>query len=146
MKKSNTYIDEVTFNSGNGESLPLNSVDITITVPKSGESNFAEMIHKSGLEYYDLGNGKYQLKLKTKVFGKNLIKDGDKLYLTDAQGNKTNQELTAANLKDVVLENAGKKVYVDKDGKAHNIQISKTSIDYNLQTAYCNTPRVRRNF
>ena len=65
LKKSNTYIDQVTFNSGNGESLPLNSVDITITVPKSGESNFAEMIHKSGLEYYDLGNGKYQLKLKT---------------------------------------------------------------------------------
>lgn len=125
LKKSNTYIDEVTFNSGNGESLPLNSVDITITVPKSGESNFAEMIHKSGLEYYDLGNGKYQLKLKTKVFGKNLIKDGDKLYLTDAQGNKTNQELTAANLKDVVLENAGKKVYVDKDGKAHNIITSE---------------------
>ena len=125
LKKSNTYIDQVTFNSGNGESLPLNSVDITITVPKSGESNFAEMIHKSGLEYYDLGNGKYQLKLKTKVFGKNLIKDGDKLYLTDAQGNKTNQELTAANLKDVVLENAGKKVYVDDKGKAHEIITSE---------------------
>lgn len=115
LKKSNTYIDEVTFNSGNGESLPLNSVDITITVPKSGESNFAEMIHKSGLEYYDLGNGKYQLKLKTKVFDGNLTKteDGKLMY--------NGQELTAANLKEVVLENAGKKVYVDKDGKAHNI-------------------------
>ena len=119
LKKSNTYIDQVTFNSGNGESLPLNSVDITITVPKSGESNFAEMIHKSGLEYYDLGNGKYQLKLKTKVFGGNLTKteDGKLMY--------NNQELTAANLKDVVLENAGKKVYVDKDGKAHNIITSE---------------------
>ena len=30
--------------------------------------------------------------------------------------------------------------------EAYNIQISKTSIDYNLQTTYCNTPRVRRNF
>lgn len=119
LKKSNTYIDEVTFNSGNGESLPLNSVYITITVPKSGESNFAEMIHKSGLEYYDLGNGKYQLKLKTKVFGGNLTKteDGKLMY--------NNQELTAANLKDVVLENAGKKVYVDKDGKVHNIITSE---------------------
>lgn len=119
LKKSNTYIDEVTFNSGNGESLPLNSVDITITVPKSGESNFAEMIHKSGLEYYDLGNGKYQLKLKTKVFDGNLIKteDGKLMY--------NGQELTAANLKEVVLENAGKKVYVDKDGKAHNIITSE---------------------
>lgn len=119
LKKSNTYIDQVTFNSGNGESLPLNSVDITITVPKSGESNFAEMIHKSGLEYYDLGNGKYQLKLKTKVFGGNLTKteDGKLMY--------NNQELTAANLKDVVLENAGKKVYVDSDGKIHNIITSE---------------------
>lgn len=119
LKKSNTYIDEVTFNSGNGESLPLNSVDITITVPKSGESNFAKMIHKSGLEYYDLGNGKYQLKLKTKVFGENLTKteDGKLMY--------NGQELTAANLKEVVLENAGKKVYVDKDGKAHNIITSE---------------------
>lgn len=119
LKKSNTYIDEVTFNSGNGESLPLNSVDITITVPKSGKDNFAEMIHKSGLEYYDLGNGKYQLKLKTKVFNGNLTKTEDgKLMYND-------QELTAKNLKDVVLENAGKKVYVDKDGKAHNIITSE---------------------
>ena len=119
LKKSNTYIDEVTFNSGNGESLPLNSVDITITVPKSGEDNFAKMIHKSGLEYYDLGNGKYQLKLKTKVFNGNLTKteDGKLMY--------NNQELTAKNLKDVVLENAGKKVYVDKDGNAHKIITSE---------------------
>lgn len=119
LKKSNTYIDKVTFNSGNGESLPLNSVDITITVPKSGESNFAKMIHKSGLEYYSLGDGKYQLKLKTKVFNGNLTKTKDgKLMYND-------QELTAKNLKDVVLENAGKKVYVDKEGKAHNIITSE---------------------
>lgn len=118
LKKSNTYIDEVTFNSGNGESLPLNSVDITITVPDH-DGKFAEMIHKSGLEYYDLGNGKYQLKLKTKVFDGNLTKteDGKLMY--------NGQELTAANLKEVVLENAGKKVYVDKDGKAHNIITSE---------------------
>ena len=122
LKKSNTYIDQVTFNSGNGESLPLNSVDITITVPEH-DGNFAEMIHKSGLEYYDLGNGKYQLKLETKVFGGNLTKteDGKLMY--------NGQELTAANLKEVVLENAGKKVYVDKEGKAHNIITSEVLED-----------------
>lgn len=122
LKKSNTYIDQVTFNSGNGESLPLNSVDITITVPEH-DGKFAEMIHKSGLEYYDLGNGKYQLKLKTKVFNGNLTKteDGKLMY--------NGQELTAANLKDVVLENAGKKVYVDKDGKAHDIITSEVLAD-----------------
>lgn len=123
LKKSNTYINEVTFNSGNGESLPLNSVDITITVPKSGESNFAEMIHKSGLEYYSLGDGKYQLKLDTKVFGRNLEKgdNGDLYYVKD--GNRT--KLDSYSLTDVVLENAGKKVYVDKEGKAHNIITSE---------------------
>ena len=125
LKKSNTYIDKVEFNSGNGESLPLDSVDITITVPKSGEKNFAEMIHKSGLEYYSLGDGKYQLKLNTKVFGKNLVKEGEKLYLTDKEGKKTEKELTAANLKEVILENAGKKVYVDEKGNAHDIITSE---------------------
>lgn len=123
LKKSNTYIDQVTFNSGNGESLPLNSVDITITVPKSGENNFAEMIHKSGLEYYDLGNGKYQLKLKTKVFNGNLTKtDNGKLMVGD-------KELTPKTLTDVVLENAGKKVYVDSEGKAHEITTSEVLTD-----------------
>lgn len=119
LKKSNTYIDKVTFNSGNGESLPLNSVDITITVPKSGKDNFAEMIHKSGLEYYSLGDGKYQLKLKTKVFNGNLTKtDNGKLMVGD-------KELTPKTLTDVVLENAGKKVYVDSEGNAHNIITSE---------------------
>ena len=131
LKKSNTYIDNVTFNSGNGESLPLDSVDITITVPKSGESNFAKMIHKSGLKYHDLGDGRYQLKLDRKVFGGNLVKEGDKLYLTDKNGNKIDKELTAANLKDVLLENAGKKVYVDKKGDAHDIITSEVLTDEN---------------
>ncbi|KGF11660.1 hypothetical protein HMPREF1633_05125 [Tissierellia bacterium S5-A11] len=131
LKKSNTYIDEVTFNSGNGQSLPLDSVDITITVPKSGENNFAKMIHKSGLEYHDLGDGRYQLKLDRKVFGGNLVKKGDKLYLTDKNGNKTEQELTAANLKDVILENAGKKVYVDNEKNAHEIITSEVLADKN---------------
>lgn len=130
LKKSNTYIDDVTFNSGNGESLPLDSVDITITVPKH-DKKFAEMIHKSGLEYHKLEDGKYQLKLDRKVFGGNLVKKGDKLYLTDKNGNKTEQELTAANLKDVILENAGKKVYVDNEKNAHEIITSEVLADKN---------------
>lgn len=124
LKKSNTYIDKLTFNSGNGHSLPLDSVDITITVPKHDYDNeFAEMIHKSGLEYHDLGNGKYQLKLDRKVFGGNLIKTEDgKLMVGD-------KELTEANLKDVLLENAGKKVYVDEKGDAHDIITSEVLTD-----------------
>lgn len=125
LKKSNTYIDNVTFNSGNGESLPLDSVDITITVPKFGENNFAKMIHKSGLEYHDLGDGRYQLKLDRKVFGGNLVKEGDKLYLTDENGKKTDKELTKATITDAILENAGKKVYVDKEENVYDIITSE---------------------
>ena len=132
LKKSNTYIDNVTFNSGNGASLPLNSVDITITVPKSGESNFAdnfaEMIHKSRLKYHKLGNGKYQLKLNTKVFGGNLTEKDGKLYLKGENG-QADKELTPADLNDVILENAGKKVYVDKKSNPHDIITSEVLED-----------------
>ncbi|MDU5806488.1 MAG: hypothetical protein E6Z55_03340 [Peptoniphilus harei] len=121
LKKSNTYIDDVTINSGNGESLPLSSVDITFTLPKNQDGEFAEYIHKSGLKYHNLGNGRYQLKLDTKILGGNLVEKDGKLYLADAQGNATDKELTGAELTDVILENAGKKVYVDEDGKSHDI-------------------------
>lgn len=128
LKKSNTYIDNVTFNSGNGESLPLDSVDITITVPEHNKK-FAEMIHKSGLEYHDLGDGRYQLKLDRKVFGSNLIQDNGKLYLTDEKGNKTDKELTKTTITDAILENAEGKKYVDKDGDAHDIITSEVLTD-----------------
>lgn len=126
LKKSNTYIDDVTFNSGNGESLPLDSVDITITVPKSGKDNFAKMIHKSGLEYHDLGKGKYQLKLNTKVFKGNLTKlpDGKLMY--------NGKALTKANLNDIVLENAGKKVYV-KGEKTYDVNTREVLDGENYQ-------------
>ena len=114
LKKSNTYIDNVTINSGNGESLPLSSVDITFTLPKNQNGDFAEMIHKSGLKYHKLEDGRYQLKLDTKVLGGNLVEKDGKLY-------KDDKELTGAELTDVILENAGKKVYVDKDGKSHDV-------------------------
>ncbi len=120
LKKSNTYIDDVLVNSASGESIPLTSVDITITVPKKQDGKFAEMIHKSGLKYHDLGNGKYQLKLDTKVFGGNLEQGEDgKLYLKDKEGKKTQIELSKEKITDVILENAGKRVYVDEKGEIH---------------------------
>lgn len=118
LKKSNTYIDNVTINSGNGESLPLSSVDITFTLPKNQNGDFAEMIHKSGLKYHKLEDGRYQLKLDTKVLGGNLVEKDGKLY-------KDDKELTGAELTDVILENAGKKVYVDDNGKSHDITTSE---------------------
>ena len=116
LKKSNTYIDDVFISSATGESLPLSSVDITITVPKNQENEFAEMIHKAGLVYDDIGDGKYRLKLDTKVFEGNLTKDdeGNLLY--------NGKKIEKSELKDVILEEAGKKVYIDEDGKTHEIK------------------------
>lgn len=124
LKKDNKYIDaKVEFNSANGQSLPLNSVDITITVPKY-KDDFAKMIHQSGLKYdlIDEANGVYRLKLDTKVFGGNLEKDdkGDFYYVDGT----TKTKLNPANLTNVILENAGKKVYVDENG-AHDIITSE---------------------
>lgn len=133
LKKSNTYIDDVIVNSPNGKSLPLSSVDITIKVPKS-KKEFAKMIHKSGLKYDDLGNGEYRLKLDAKVFGENLVKQGDKLYLKGNDGKPT-KELTPAQLQDVILEGLGKKVYIDENKKPHNLIVTESylSTDKNFK-------------
>ena len=115
LEKSNTYIDEVLVNSASGESLPLSSVDIVVTVPKNQEDKFADMIHKSGLKYDSIGNGQYRLKLDTKVFGGKISKDNEGNFLYKGQ------KITPAKLKDVILEEAGKKVYVDDKGKTYDI-------------------------
>ena len=114
IKETDGYIDDVIVNSGNGESLPLSSVDITIKLPEYN-GKLAAYIHKSGLEYQDNGDGTYTLKLQMKNFGGNLTKDdeGNLLY----KGKK----LTKAELKDKILEEAGKKVYVDSEGKTYEV-------------------------
>lgn len=124
LKKSNTYIDDVIVNSPNGKSLPLSSVDITIKVPKS-KNEFAKMIHKSGLKYDDLGNGEYRLKLDAKVFGENLVEKDGKLYLKGNDGKPT-EELTPAQLQDVILEGLGKKVYIDENGISHDLIVTES--------------------
>ena len=118
IKQTDGYIDDVIVNSKNGESLPLSSVNITITLPKYNKE-FAEYLYKSGLEYQELGEGKYQLKLQMKNIGGNLTKDenGNLIY--------KGEKLTKAELKDKILEEAGKKVYVDSEGTAHEVQTEK---------------------
>ena len=122
IKETDGYIDDVIVNSGNGESLPLSSVDITITLPKYSDK-FADYLYKSGLKYdlIDAEKGQYRLKLDTKVFGGNLIEEDGQLYRKDEDGNKTGEALTPADLKGFILEKAGKKVYVDSEGKTHEI-------------------------
>lgn len=124
LKNSNTYIDDVIVNSPNGKSLPLSSVDITIKVPKS-KNEFAKMIHKSGLKYDDLGNGEYRLKLDAKVFGENLVEKDGELYLKGNEGDPT-KALTSAQLQDVILENAGKKVYIDENKNPHDLIVTES--------------------
>ncbi|WP_099951099.1 hypothetical protein [Ezakiella peruensis] len=113
IKETDGYIDDVIVNSGNGESLPLSSVDITIKLPEYN-GKFADYLYKSGLEYQDNKDGTYTLKLKMKNFGGNLKEKDGKLYLDD-------KEITPAKLRDKILEEAGKKVYVDEKGEKHEI-------------------------
>lgn len=116
LKKSDAYIDKVLVNSPNGDSLPLSSVDITITAPKNFDGNFADFIHKSGLEYHDLGEGKYQLKLDLKKFNKEenfKVKDGKLFY----NGN----EITGEGLTNAILESKDGKNYIDGEGTEHKV-------------------------
>lgn len=116
LKKSDAYIDKVLVNSPDGDSLPLSSVDITITAPKNFDGNFADFIHKSGLEYHDLGEGKYQLKLDLKKFNKDenfKVKDGKLFY----NGN----EITGEGLTNAILESKDGKNYIDGEGTEHKV-------------------------
>lgn len=111
LKKNNTYINEVLVNSANGESLPLSSVNITITAPKNFDGNFAEFIHKSGLKYDYIGDGKYKLKLDLKKFDK---KDGFKVE--DGQLKYNNQVIKNTEFTNAILEAAnGKKKYIENN-------------------------------
>ena len=114
IKQTDGYIDDVIVNSNNGETLPLSYVDITITLPKYNKE-FAEYLYKSGLEYQEIGEGKYQLKLQMKNIGGNLTKDKDGNLIYNGE------KLTKAELKDKILEEAGKKVYVDEKGETHDV-------------------------
>ena len=114
IKETDGYIDNVIVNSANGESLPLSSVDITIKLPEYN-GKFADYIHKSGLEYqYNNKDRTYTLKLQMKTLGGNLTEKDGKLYLDG-------KEITPAKLQDKILEEAGKKVYVDEKGNTHEI-------------------------
>ena len=117
LKKSDAYIDKVLVNSPNGDSLPLSSVEITITAPQNFDGNFADFIHKSGLEYYYLGNGKYQLKLDLKKFNK------DEEFKVDDKGKlfygKT--EITNKNITNAILEAGKDKKYIDDKSQEHDV-------------------------
>lgn len=116
LKKNNAYIDEVLVNSANGQSLPLSSVDITITAPQNFNGYFAELIHKSGLEYHKIADGKYQLKLNLEKFNKDedFKVEGDKLIY---KGN----ELKNKDLTNAILESTKGKVYIDSEKKEHPV-------------------------
>ncbi len=133
LKKSNAYIDKVLVNSANGESLPLSSVDITITLPEYN-GKFAEMIQKSGLKYHKLEDGKYQLKLDMKTFKGNenfKVEDGKLLY--------NGEELTPENIANAILEGKDGKKYVDEKGNSFDI------VDKNILEDKDSTYKVQDN-
>ncbi|MFR7835502.1 MAG: hypothetical protein ACLU31_02580, partial [Ezakiella sp.] len=119
IKQTDGYIDDVIVNSNNGETLPLSYVDIKIKLPEYN-NDFAEYLYKSGLEYqYNNKDGSYTLKLRMESIGGNLTKDKDGNLIYNGE------KLTKAELKDKILEEAGKKVYVDSDGNAHEVETEK---------------------
>ena len=117
LKKSDAYINKVLVNSASGDSLPLSSVDITITAPKNFDGNFADLIHKSGLNYHDNGDGTYTLKLNLEKFNK------DKKFKVDQDGKLKygEEEITGANITSAILEAGKDKKYIDKEGNAHDV-------------------------
>lgn len=117
LKKSDAYIDKVLVNSPNGDSLPLSSVDITITAPKNFDGNFADFIHKSGLEYHDLGDGKYQLKLDLQKFNK------DEKFKVGEDGSLTydGKAIDKETLTNVILESKDGKKYIDGNEVEHDV-------------------------
>ena len=117
LKKSDAYIDKVLVNSPNGDSLPLSSVDITITAPKNFDGNFADFIHKSGLEYHDLGGGKYQLKLDLQKFNK------DEKFKVGEDGSLTydGKAIDKETLTNVILESKDGKKYIDGNEVEHDV-------------------------
>ena len=118
IKQTDGYIDDVIVNSNNGETLPLSYVDIKIKLPEYN-NDFAEYLYKSGLEYQYNKDGSYTLKLKMENIGGNLTKDKDGNLIYNGE------KLTKAELKDKILEEAGKKVYVDSEGKTHEVETEK---------------------
>lgn len=127
LKKSDAYIDKVLVNSPNGDSLPLSSVEITITAPQNFDDNFADFIHKSGLEYYYLGNGKYQLKLDLQKFNK------DEKFKVDQDGTLKydGKAIDKETLTNVILESKDGKKYIDGNEVEHDVT-TKTVLEGTL--------------
>lgn len=117
LKKSDAYIDKVIVNSPNGDSLPLSSVDITITAPKNFDGNFADFIHKSGLNYHDNGDGTYTLKLDLQKFNK------DEKFKVDEKGNLmyNGKAIDKKDLTSAILEAGKNKMYIDDKGQEHDV-------------------------
>lgn len=114
LKKSDAYINKVLVNSPNGDSLPLSSVEITITAPQNFDGNFADFIHKSGLNYHDNGNGTYTLKLDLEKF-----KADDKFKVEDGKLKYNNEEITNKNITNAILEAGKDKKYIDENDQEH---------------------------
>lgn len=108
LKKSDAYIDKVIVNSPNGDSLPLSSVNITITAPKNFDGNFADFVHKSGLNYHDNGDGTYTLKLDLQKFNKD-----EKFKVENGKLKYGEEEITGANITSAILEAGKNKKYID---------------------------------
>ena len=130
------FIDEVLRSGQGGDTVALDSLNITVQLPKGkdadGKPLYPEYIKNGKFHYCDNGDGTLTLTLTREEIKKNLRKgegDDDAYYFYAEgykEGEKNPQEgeikIEKANLTDVVLENGDKLFYVDQKGDRYTVE------------------------
>lgn len=130
------FIDEVLRSGQGGDTVALDSLNITVKLPKGkdakGNPICPEYIKNGKFHYCDNGDGTLTLNLTREEIKKNLRKgDGDDdAYYFYAEGYKEGEKnpqegeikIEKANFKDVVLEKGDELFYVDQNGDRYTVE------------------------
>lgn len=139
--KPNTdaFIDPVLRIGQGGDTVALDSLNITVKLPKGKDANgdqiCPEYIKNGKFHYCDNGNGTLTLTLTREQIKKNLRKGDDGKYYFcekgyDSEGQAEGEvELLQADLNDVVLKNGKDLVYVVKDNEG---QVKRYAVEEQL--------------
>ena len=132
--KNGGFIDKPLRSSGGGGNVSLDSLNITVQLPKGKDADgnplYPEYIKKGNFHYCDNGNGTLTLTLTREEIKKNLRKGDDDVYYFYAEGYKEGEKnpqegeikIEKADLKDVVLEKGDELFYVDQNGDRYTVE------------------------
>lgn len=132
--KKGGFIDKPLRSSGGGGNVSLDSLNITVQLPKGKDADgnplYPEYIKKGNFHYCDNGNGTLTLTLTREEIKKNLRKGDDDVYYFYAEGYKEGEKnpqegeikIEKADLKDVVLEKGDELFYVDQNGDRYTVE------------------------